>query len=145
MTSYIDKQTLTIDTLDQLDQAARQFAQQLQPGDVVALQGDLGAGKTTFTQQLLKHCGVTDVVKSPTYTLYETYQVNGQGYVHMDLYRLTDPEELFFLGIEDLLDGRHIVLVEWPDKGQGVLPPANWTLVFQLTGLNRTLTITSNS
>lgn len=145
MTSYIEAQTLTIDTLDQLDQAARQFSRQLQPGDVVALQGDLGAGKTTFSQRLLKHCGVTDVVKSPTYTLYETYRVNEQGYVHMDLYRLTDPEELFFMGIEDLLDGRQIVLVEWPDKGRGVLPDAKWILSFQLNGLNRTLTKTSNS
>jgi tRNA threonylcarbamoyladenosine biosynthesis protein TsaE len=145
MTSYIEAQTLTIDTLDQLDQAARQFSRQLQPGDVVALQGDLGAGKTTFSQRLLKHCGVTDVVKSPTYTLYETYRVNEQGYVHMDLYRLTDPEELFFMGIEDLLDGRQIVLVEWPDKGRGVLPDAKWILSFQLNGLNRTLTTTSNS
>ena len=145
MTSYIETQHLAVDTLEQLNQAAGQFSEQLNPGNVVALQGDLGAGKTTFSQMLLKHCGVTDVVKSPTYTLYEQYQVGEQGYVHMDLYRLTDPEELFFMGIEDLLDGRQILLVEWPDKGKGVLPEADWTLVFQLSGLNRTLTITSNS
>ena len=133
----------SVDTLEELQQVAIELSHLIRPGDVIHLIGDLGAGKTTFCQYFLAANGVTDSVKSPTYTLYETYQHNSRHYVHMDLYRLTDPEELFFLGIEDLIDGENILLVEWPDKGQGVLPEANWILAFSLQNLNRTLTITS--
>ena len=138
----IEKQH-SVNTLEQLQQEAKALSQAVKPGDVIHLIGDLGAGKTTFSQYFLAACGVTDAVKSPTYTLYETYQHQGRHYVHMDLYRLTDPEELFFLGIEDLINGENILLIEWPAKGQGVLPEANWNLVFSLQNLNRTLTITS--
>ena len=110
---------------------------------VANLEGDLGAGKTTFTQFLLKVCGVKGHVKSPTYTLYEPYETDELQFIHMDLYRLSDPEELYFMGVEDLLDGRNIILVEWPSKGLGVLPAADWTLGFLMKNLNRTLTITS--
>jgi tRNA threonylcarbamoyladenosine biosynthesis protein TsaE len=61
----------------------------------------------------------------------------------MDLYRLTDPEELYFLGIEDLINGNHVVLIEWPSKGLGVLPAANWILEFKLNKSERSLHITS--
>ncbi len=132
-----------IDTLEQLEQVAVELSTQIKTGDVVFLLGDLGAGKTTFTQLFLKACGVTESVKSPTYTLFETYQVGQQSYVHMDLYRLSDPEELYFMGIEDLLNGTNIVMVEWPQKGLGVLPVADWTLNFAFEHLNRNLTITS--
>jgi tRNA threonylcarbamoyladenosine biosynthesis protein TsaE len=132
-----------IDTLEQLNTVAVELGQQVKPGDVVFLLGDLGAGKTTFTQMFLKASGVNEPVKSPTYTLFETYQVANQVYVHMDLYRLSDPEELYFMGIEDLLNGSDILLVEWPKKGLGVLPAADWTLNFEYKQLNRNLTITS--
>lgn len=132
-----------IDTLEQLETVANELSGKIKAGDVVFLLGDLGAGKTTFTQFFLKACGVKEHVKSPTYTLYETYQVEAQTYVHMDLYRLTDPEELYFMGIEDLLSGEHIVLLEWPQKGAGVLPEADWILTFKYQQLNRNLTITS--
>ena len=62
----------------------------------------------------------------------------------MDLYRLSDPEELYFLGLEDLLNGTNILLVEWPDKGLGVIPAADWVLSFLLDGQQRTLKITSD-
>lgn len=135
--------SVIINSLAQLEQVAEQFQQQVKAGDVVYLLGDLGAGKTTFTQFFLAACGVTEHVKSPTYTLYEIYQVAKQSYIHMDLYRLTDPEELFYLGIEELIDGQNILLVEWPSKGLGVLPKADWTLNFRFSQHERTLTITS--
>ncbi len=131
-----------VKTLSQLKAVAEQLSKQIKPGELVYLKGDLGAGKTTFTQFYLQYCGVKQHVKSPTYTLYETYQVAEQKYIHMDLYRLTDPEELYFLGIEDIINGQYIILVEWPGKGQGVLPEADWIIDFQLEHLNRTLTIT---
>jgi len=136
--------THAIDTLDQLQALAIDFSQQVNPGEVIYLDGDLGSGKTTFSQFFLKACGVTGHVKSPTYTLYESYQVQQQSYIHMDLYRLSDPEELYFLGLEDLLNGTNILLVEWPDKGLGVIPAADWVLSFLLDGQQRTLKITSD-
>ena len=133
-----------IDSLDQLQALAKQFSQQVSPGEVIYLDGDLGSGKTTFTQFFLQACGVTGHVKSPTYTLYESYQLQQQNYIHMDLYRLSDPEELYFLGLEDLVNGANILLVEWPQKGHGVIPAADWVLSFLLDGQQRTLKITSD-
>ncbi len=132
-----------ISSLKQLEQAASQLLECTLPGQIIYLQGDLGAGKTTFTQHYLRQAGVTGAIKSPTYTLFESYELPGQTYVHMDLYRLSDPEELYFLGIEELLNGRDVLLVEWPDKGRGVLPKHDWLLTFAFDGTNRTLTITS--
>ncbi len=132
----------SINTLAELEAEASALSQLIKPGDLVFLKGDLGAGKTTFAQYFLKACGVKEHVKSPTYTLYESYEVAGQVYYHMDLYRLTDPEELYFLGIEDIVNQQHTVLVEWPDKGAGVLPVPDCVIDFQLNHLNRTLTIT---
>lgn len=132
-----------IDTLKQLETVATELSKTFKSGEIVYLVGDLGAGKTTFTQFYLKACGVKEHVKSPTYTLYESYQTGQQNYVHMDLYRLTDPEELYFMGIEDLVNGNNIVLVEWPEKGRGVLPDADWILNFSLKQSNRNLTISS--
>ena len=143
MERLLETETHSITELSQLKTAAAAFAERVKAGDVVCLSGDLGAGKTTFTQLLLQACGVKEPVKSPTYTLYETYNTEGKHFVHMDLYRLTDPEELYFLGIEDLINGNNIVLVEWPQKGFGVMPEADWTLKFSFKKLNRTLTITS--
>ena len=132
-----------VSKLSELQAVATEFKDCIQNGAVIYLLGDLGAGKTTFTQMLLKACGVAEHVKSPTYTLYETYQGSDQQFVHMDLYRLTDPEELYFMGIEDLLNGSNVLLVEWPKKGAGVLPEPDWVIEFSLKKLNRTLTITS--
>lgn len=134
--------TYNIDDLADLAKLSSQFLNQLSAGDVVFLSGDLGAGKTTFCQHLLHAAGVTEPVKSPTYALYNHYQVDKKSFIHMDLYRLSNPEELYFLDIEWILNGQHIVLVEWPSKGTGVLPTPNWQLNFHWKNNKRTLTIT---
>ncbi len=98
---------------------------QLTAGNIVYLHGDLGAGKTTLVRGLLRSLGYTGPVKSPTYTLIETYEFKALSVHHLDIYRLAEPEELEWLGVRDLFSNRSIALIEWPEKGDGFLPGAD--------------------
>jgi tRNA threonylcarbamoyladenosine biosynthesis protein TsaE len=98
---------------------------ELPAGAVVYLRGELGAGKTTCVRSLLRALGVAGLVRSPTYTLVETYPVGALTCVHVDLYRLQTLTEVDELGLRDLLGPGCLLLVEWPEKGSQALPPAD--------------------
>lgn len=102
------------------------------PCRVIELQGDLGTGKSTFARGVLRALGVTGPIKSPSYTLLETYDLPGVQALHLDLYRLNDPEELEHLGLADYHRNGTLWLVEWPERGVGRLPPADLRFAFSI-------------
>ena len=119
------------------------LARAVAPGLVIYLHGDLGAGKTALTRALLRATGYQGTVKSPTYTLSEPYrvQVNGEpvDVIHYDLYRMASPEEFLDAGFREDFDGRNICIVEWPEKGEPVLPPPDVRVLLEVSGAGRTV------
>ena len=113
-----------------LELFANKFASEIRVPLVIWLEGDLGAGKTAFARALIHALGYKGRVKSPTYGLLEQYQIASLQVLHMDLYRISDPGELEFLGLEDMLDDQTILLIEWPDKGGSWLPEPDFIFKF---------------
>jgi tRNA threonylcarbamoyladenosine biosynthesis protein TsaE len=101
---------------------AGQLARELQPGLVIYLQGDLGAGKTTLTRGIFRALHFHDKVKSPTYTLVEQYEIDNKLFYHFDLYRLINANELEHIGIKEYFTPHSICIIEWPEKGAPLLP-----------------------
>lgn len=123
---------------------ASQVAKQLTSSFLILLEGDLGVGKTTFARGFIHASGFDGVVKSPTYTLVEPYPINHDRMCyHFDLYRLADPEELEFTGARDYFNDADVCLVEWPEKGEGFLPAADWVCAFSHHNDGRNLIISA--
>ncbi len=112
---------------------------------LIYLSGDLGAGKTTLTRGFVRGLGLKGAVKSPTYTLIEPYDIDGKKVYHLDLYRLGDPGELEYLGLRELLEEPAAVLIEWPERGSGWLPPADLDVRIAHEAQGRAITIEARS
>ncbi len=109
----------------------RDIALELLPGDLITLSGDLGAGKTTFARALIRHLAGDETIEvpSPTFTLIQTYELENLSVVHADLYRVSGASELAELGFDDFPEDA-IVLLEWPDRAAGFLPPDRLDIAF---------------
>lgn len=114
-----------VKSVEETWELARRLAGELHPGDVVCLEGDLGAGKTTFVQGLAAALGVEGRVTSPTFCLVQEHHRNGESVpalVHMDLYRLKSEDDVIAIGWEDYLADGAILAVEWPERAQSLVP-----------------------
>ena len=112
---------------------------------VVFLQGDLGAGKTTLVRGFLRAAGYNGTVKSPTYNIVEEYAIAQQAIFHFDLYRLSSPEELEWIGINDYFVQQSICFIEWPDLGLGFLPEPDIIIALSQQEQGRMLVMTDNT
>jgi len=125
------------DSEEQTRKIARQFALKLKGGDIIALAGDLGSGKTFFVREILKTFGVKEKVQSPTFVLRKSYQKNNLKFEHFDLYRL-DKADLETTGLGDVLgDSNTITFVEWSEKIKDQLPIGTIFVEFSHLGENR--------
>ena len=128
---------LNLDTEDDTHQFGALLGKHLSVPLVCYLRGDLGVGKTRLVRAVIQSLGYDGNVKSPTYTLVEPYQLQGVNIYHFDLYRISDPEELDFLGIRDYFDHQSISFIEWPDKGKGWLNAADLSILLEFNGDGR--------
>ena len=117
----------------------------LKVGGVVYLQGDLGMGKTTLVRGVLRGLGYQGPVKSPTYTIVEPYELPGLEVYHFDLYRVTDAEELEFMGIRDYFTESGLCLIEWAEMGRGALPEADLVVSLSLIRQGRHVSLDAHT
>ena len=107
---------------------AKAFAKNLKPGDVVTLDGDLGAGKTAFTQGLAKGLGIADYVSSPTFTIVNCYEGSIPLY-HFDVYRIDDCDDMYEIGYDEYVGGDGVAVIEWSEKIAEILPTPRYRIV----------------
>ncbi len=138
-----DNSAIRLNDLDEaaLASLAQKLGAAITQGGLIYLIGDLGAGKTTFARAMIKAFGVAERIKSPTYSLIESYRSATLSIHHLDLYRIADPGELEWLGLADLLTPDALLLVEWPERAGNALPSADLQIRLSHAGLRRNLIV----
>ncbi|MFN5417553.1 MAG: tRNA (adenosine(37)-N6)-threonylcarbamoyltransferase complex ATPase subunit type 1 TsaE [Flavobacteriia bacterium] len=138
---------LIIPTIQDIAAEVTKFLPLLHETKIVLLYGEMGMGKTTFTQEVLRQMGISHLEGSPTYSLVNEYESEKYGKIyHLDLYRLKSDEEAYDIGIEEILDGKSYCFIEWPEKIESFLEDDFLEMKFSLnTKLEREITITKKS
>jgi tRNA threonylcarbamoyladenosine biosynthesis protein TsaE len=135
-------------SVDEMEALGADLARNLQSVRLIHTHGPLGAGKTTLVRGMLRALGFDAAVKSPTFTLVESYELSKLTLFHFDLYRLQDPEELEFLGIRDYLSPRampSVCVVEWAEKAADLLPPPDIDVMIQPVNMGRSLRLVAHT
>lgn len=140
-------QPITLNLADEAatEDLARRLAPLVSKGGRIHLNGDLGAGKTTFARALLRACGIKGRIKSPTFALVEVYNISNIYCYHFDFYRFTDPREWLDAGFRDALREDALVLIEWAEKAGTALPPPDLEITLVPAGDGRVATLTAPS
>lgn len=115
------------------------------PGGRIHLRGTLGAGKTSFARALLRACGITGRIKSPSYALVESYNVSNLYFYHFDFYRFSDSREWVDAGFRDFLQDHNVVLIEWPERAGDLLPPPDLEIQLDYADSGRQATLVPHS
>lgn len=135
------QQRHSVATESDMQALGRLLAKSLSKPCVMTLTGDLGAGKSVLARSIIRAFGHEGAVKSPTYTLVETYEAGGWRIAHLDLYRLNDPDELHFLGFDDIVANSDLLIIEWPDKGAGLLPNVTLAVTIHYAEVGRSVVV----
>lgn len=137
------QQKFILNDLSVTNKLAKSIAHVIPYNFVITLSGNLGAGKTTLTREVLRCLGVTGSIKSPTFTLVEPYQLANYTLYHFDLYRFSDPEEWFDAGFDEYFLTPQVSFIEWAEKAQGLIPQIDWQINITFQHNIRELTIDS--
>jgi len=132
-------ESIVTDSEPELEAVGSALAKSLNFGDIIFLEGELGAGKSTVSRGILRGFGYRGIVASPTYTLLELYDLTVHRVAHFDLYRITGAKDLEGIGFRDYLDGQTICLIEWPENGAAVLPAPNLRIILEYADAGRTV------
>lgn len=148
MTVFGNERRLFLESESETEKLGAELARLAQLSEqslTVFLGGDLGMGKTTLSRGVVRGLGHKGAVKSPTYTLVEPYEELEPPVYHFDLYRLGDPEELEYMGIRDYFSGKSFCLIEWPERGKGVLPEPDIEVHLEREGRGRSVVLRARS
>jgi len=126
-----------LNSLSDTKMLANKIAGILQYGFIIALNGDLGSGKTTLTREILSSLGIKGTIKSPTYTLVEQYSISGFDLCHFDLYRFNDPDEWIYAGFDEYFHHQAICFIEWAENAAGLIPVIDWTVTISVIDENK--------
>ena len=141
--SDLGSDTVEIAAEDEMVKFGQSVACRLTKPCVMTIAGELGAGKSVFARAIIRALGHEGAVKSPTYTLVETYSTNGWRIAHLDLYRLNDPEELHYLAFDDIVANCDLIIIEWPEKAGELLPKTTVAVTIEYLKHGRQVTIVS--
>lgn len=121
------------------------LAKAIDDGAIIFMQGQLGAGKTTFTRGFLRALGIQDKIKSPTYTLVEPYEIANKNIFHFDFYRLHDANELEHLGLREYFAQQNICIIEWPEIAMSLIPEPDLICLLQIANNGREIKMSAHT